>query len=266
MPRQMRKLSESKIYHVMIRGNEKKDIFLDDEDREELLYIIREKNKEKKWNIYAYCLMNNHVHLLINEGVDEIARIMQRINISYAHYFNKKYKRVGHLLQDRYRSENIEDNSYMLACVRYIHNNPVKAGIVKDAALYRWSSLNPYLDKGYRDPVGLDRSTVLGMFSENENQAAKMFLEFNKMASDDVFADYTDEEAEISLINADAFIEGFLNDYGLTRDTLKIRQNSTLRNKLIQELTSRSNLSLRQIAGLLEIDRGVVQRRAAGLK
>jgi len=114
--------------------------------------------------------------------------------------------------------------------------------------------------------VGLDRSTVLGMFSDNEDQAERMFLEFNKMASDDVFADYTDEEAEISLINADAFIEGFLNDYGLTRETLKIRQNSTLRNKLIQELTSRSNLSLRQIASLLEIDRGVVQRRAAGLR
>lgn len=260
----MRKLSESKIYHVMIRGNEKKDIFLDDEDREEFLYIIREKNKEKKWNIYAYCLMNNHVHLLINEGVNEIARIMQRINISYAHYFNKKYKRVGHLLQDRYRSETIEDDSYMLACVRYIHNNPVKAGIVNDAPLYRWSSLNSYLDRGYQDPVGIDRSTVLGMFSENENQAVKLFMEFNKTASDDVFADY--DEAEISLINAGAFVEGFLNDYDLTRDSLKKRQNSALRNKLIQELTSRSNLSLRQIAGLLDINRGIVQRRSAGRK
>lgn len=90
MPRQMRKLSESKIYHVMIRGNEKKDIFLDDEDREEFLRIISKKNKEKNWYIYAYCLMNNHVHLLINEGLDTIARIMQRVNISYAFYFNKK--------------------------------------------------------------------------------------------------------------------------------------------------------------------------------
>lgn len=264
MPRQMRILSESKIYHIMIRGNEKKDIFLDDEDRDRFLHIISEKNKEKRWHIYAYCLMDNHVHLLINEGVDEIARIMQRINISYALYFNRKYKRVGHLLQDRYRSENIEDDSYMLAAVRYVHNNPVKARIVNDAALYRWSSYNSYLGKGCRDPVGIDKDTVLGMFSADENQAVKLFTEFSKIVSNDVFADYPDDESEISLINAGTFVEDFLSDYGLTKESLKARQNVDLRNKLIQELLSRSNLSLRQIARLLDIGRGIVQRRMAG--
>jgi putative transposase len=72
--------------------------------------------------------MDNHVHILINEGSDEIGRIMKRINISYAYYFNKKYDRIGHLFQDRFKSEGIESDVYLLSAVRYIHNNPVKAG------------------------------------------------------------------------------------------------------------------------------------------
>jgi putative transposase len=267
MPRQMRKLSESKIYHVMIRGNEKKDIFLDDEDRARFLFTIREKNKEKKWHIYAYCLMSNHVHLLINEGTDAISVIMQRINISYAYYFNKKYKRVGHLLQDRYRSENIEDDSYLLAAARYIHNNPVKGGMVERALQYRWSSLKYYLGHCICDPVGVDRSTVLGMFSENENRAIELLLEFTDKLSDDVFADYIEEnETEINEENASAFVDGFLDDYSQAKDSLKSRQNTRLRNHLIIELKTRSSLSMRQIAGLLDISRGAVRKAVSEIK
>ncbi|MDF2636237.1 MAG: transposase like protein, partial [Pelosinus sp.] len=79
MPRQGRQLSESKIYHVMIRGNARKNIFLDEEDKNRFIEILSEKNKDRKFVIYAYCLMDNHVHLLINEGSDEIGRIMKRI-------------------------------------------------------------------------------------------------------------------------------------------------------------------------------------------
>ena len=104
MPRVSRKLSRSKVYHVMVRGNERKKIFIDDEDRERFISTIREKNKERKFLVYAFCLMDNHIHLLINEGQDQITKIMQRIGVSYAYYFNKKYKRTGHLFQDRFKS------------------------------------------------------------------------------------------------------------------------------------------------------------------
>jgi REP element-mobilizing transposase RayT len=265
MPRQMRKLSQSKIYHVMIRGNEKKDIFLDDEDRERFLHTIREKNKEKKWHIYAYCLMGNHVHLLINEGTDTISGIMQRINISYAYYFNKKYKRVGHLLQDRYRSENIEDDSYLIAAMRYIHNNPVKSGMVERALQYRWSSLRVYLELS-SDHVGIDRSTVLGIFSENENRAIELLLEFSKQESNDIFVDYEENDAEINDGNAGSFVEGFLDDYGLTKRLLKSKKNRVLKKHLIKELKTRSSLSMRQIAGLLDISRDVVRKVINELK
>lgn len=262
MPRQVRKQSNSKVYHIMLRGNEKKDIFLDDEDREKFISIIREKNKEKKWLIYAYCLMDNHVHLLINEGMETIASIMQKINTSYAYYFNKKYNRVGHLLQDRYRSENIEDDSYLLAAVRYIHNNPVKAGIVKDASQYKWSSFNSYLSRKSYDWAGIHRDTVLGMLSDDEAKAVRLFAEFSRQASDDVFDDYEDEsQAEINEENAIAFVDRFLCKAGHSRESLKSRKNIIMRDELIKELKTRSNLSIRQIAGLLGISKDIVHRR-----
>jgi REP element-mobilizing transposase RayT len=260
MPRQMRILSKSKVYHIMLRGNEKKDIFLDDEDREKFLSTIRDKNKENKWLIYAYCLMDNHVHLLINEGLDTIASIMKKINTSYAYYFNNKYKRVGHLLQDRFRSENIEDDSYLLAAVRYIHNNPVKAGIVKDASQYKWSSFNSYLKKSY-DWAGIYRNTILEMLSEDEAKAVRLFVEFSSQTSDDVFDDYKDEsQAEIDAENAIGFVGSYLNKTGQSRESLKDRKNIIIRNELIKELKTKSNLSVRQIASLLGLNKGMIQR------
>ncbi len=261
MPRRARELSNSKIYHIMLRGNEKKDIFLEDQDRERFLNIIRAKNEEKKWLLYAYCLMDNHVHLLINEGAEAISRIMKRINTSYAYYFNTKYKRVGHLLQDRYRSENIESDRYLLAAVRYVHNNPIKAGIVNDASQYRWSSFNLYLGRKSLDLAGIHRDTVLGMFSENEARAVVLFAEFSRQATDDVFDDYIDQDdVEIDERKSRPFVDSFLEKAGRSRESLRERKNMTLRNELIKELRTRSNLSIRQIAGVLGLSKGMVQR------
>lgn len=90
--------------------------------------------------------MDNHVHLLMSEGTEEISKIMKRINVSYAYYFNQKYGRIGHLFQDRFKSEGIEDDTYLLAATRYIHNNPVRANIVKHAGEYKWSSYGIYIN------------------------------------------------------------------------------------------------------------------------
>jgi len=104
MPRQKRLLSPTHIYHVMVRGNSGRDIFLDDEDRKRLLRIIETKKKEEGFILFAYCLMNNHFHLLLKENRDNISQIMKKINTTYALYFNKKYQLSGHLFQNRFRS------------------------------------------------------------------------------------------------------------------------------------------------------------------
>lgn len=85
------------------------------------------------------------MHLMIREGMEDVAKIMKRITVSYVYYFNKKYKRIGHLFQDRFRSEIVEGDGYALSLTRYIHENPVKAGVVRGIGDYKWSSYNGYL-------------------------------------------------------------------------------------------------------------------------
>ena len=265
MPRLQRKRSKSSMYHIMIRGNERKSLFLDDDDRERFVDILYEKKKKGEYELFAYCLMDNHVHLLIKEGKDEIARIMKRINTSYAYYFNKKYKRIGHVFQDRYKSEVIENEGYLLAAVRYIHNNPVKAGLTRDALGYRWSSYRAYLSRRVYDNNIVDTKTILQIFSENEETARKKFMEFTSQESYHHFIEYVEEEQQdkkiiLSYKDAKEFVQRFLEGRKLTKGALKERINAGIRNELIKTLKDSSTLSIREIAAILELDRNIVQR------
>lgn len=268
MPRVCRRLSESKVYHVMIRGNEKKCIFIDDKDRNKFIDIIDKKSSDKKFMIYAFCLMSNHVHLLINEGEDNISRIMKCINVPYVYYFNKRHGRVGHLFQDRFKSEAIEDERYLLAVVRYIHNNPVKAGLSTDPSKYIWSSYNTYINSNAAVFGFIKCEPILGYFSENKDEAIKKFIEFSKNESDvdENFIDEPEEseENEVKSINneeeAVAFINNFLRSNSIKMEDIHNKSNIFLRTELIKNLKKKSKLSVRQIAGILKIDRNTVQR------
>lgn len=150
-----REKSESGIYHVMCRGVNKQQIFEDDADLMRFVQIMGEQSAvsfdEKgdvippKCAFYAYCLMPNHIHLLIRETGDSISNVMQNINKSYATYYNVKYKRVGHLFQNRFKSEPVRDWNYFVTLLRYIHQNPVVAEITERAEQYPWSSWREYL-------------------------------------------------------------------------------------------------------------------------
>ena len=115
MPRHQREKSKSGYYHIMLRGNERRNIFRDEEYKLRFIETLYDKNQENRFSLHAFCLMDNHVHLMLSEGVEDVAKIMKRIIVSYVYYFNKKYKRVGHLFQDRFKSEIVEDDNYVLA-------------------------------------------------------------------------------------------------------------------------------------------------------
>ena len=142
MPRTARKLSNSGYYHIVSRGNGKQILFEEEADYLFFLKTLSECLKEESFEVIAYCLMENHFHLLLKIGSD-MDRIMQKISTTYALYYNSKYERSGHLFQDRYRSIPIENDLALLSVVRYIHNNPVKAGICP-VDKYRWSSWRAY--------------------------------------------------------------------------------------------------------------------------
>jgi len=145
MSRSARKKSSSGIYHVMLRGINKQTIFEDDEDNERFLYTLAETRKVSGFELYAYCLMGNHAHMLIRVLNEDLDRIFRRLGASYVFWYNRKYGRTGHLFQDRYKSEVIENDRYFVAVLRYIHRNPIKAGMCKTPDEYKWSSYSEYV-------------------------------------------------------------------------------------------------------------------------
>ncbi|WP_077369760.1 REP-associated tyrosine transposase [Anaerosalibacter sp. Marseille-P3206] len=262
MPRQK---SQTYVYHIMVRGNEKKKIFLDDEDREKLLDIISLKSNNNEFCIYAYCLMDNHIHLIMKEISEDISTIMSKINTTYAFYFNKKYDRVGHVFQGRFKSEPIETEEYLLTAVRYVHNNPVKAKIVKKREDYIWSSYRSYLSETYALDC-LNTDFVLSLFSQCNSKAMILFKEYSRLENEDEFIDIQDFEI-IERKNlktpeeVEDFTEEFLDKNKISFDELmKNRKNIKLRNRLIYEIKTQSNFSNRDLENILGINRNIIQR------
>jgi putative transposase len=135
------------LYHVTSRGNEKRDIFLKDKDRRKFLSILEEYHDRFRILIHCYVLMRNHYHLVIETPLGNLLKVMHGINSAYTGYFNREYKRVGHLFQGRYRAIVVDRDAYLLELSRYVHLNPVRAGVVDRAEKYRWSSYPGYIRK-----------------------------------------------------------------------------------------------------------------------
>lgn len=144
MPRTSREYSESGYYHVVLRGNGKQLIFEDDSDRLVFLKQLKAKSATDGVRIIAWCLMSNHVHLLVDDPKDSLSHFMHAISTAYARYFNEKSGHVGSVFQGRFTSVPITSDGQLLQAVRYIHDNPAKAG-VGSADAYRWSSYGEYL-------------------------------------------------------------------------------------------------------------------------
>lgn len=145
MPRIKRDVSPTGIYHVMQRGVGKQIIFESEDDYRFYIKKLKTYKELLKIEVIAYCLMENHVHLLLkSDDCSSISNLIQRLGTSYANYYNGKYTHSGHVFQGRYACEIINDEKYLLTCIRYIHNNPVKAGISSRES-YRWSSYIEYI-------------------------------------------------------------------------------------------------------------------------
>ena len=132
----------------MLRGINRQRIFLDEEDNRRFLDVLRQCREISGFQLLAYCLMGNHVHLLLQTGDEPIEQVMKRIGTRFVVWYNAKYDRTGHLFQDRYRSEAVHDDAYFFTVLRYILNNPVKAGLCSKIEDYPLSSARDYLEGG----------------------------------------------------------------------------------------------------------------------
>lgn len=189
MPRTSRKTSFSGYYHVIMRGIDRQIVFESDSDYRVFLNRLEDYSMIDDIKICAYCLMSNHVHLLINAAKENLSVFIKRIGVSYSAYFNKKYMHSGHLFQDRFKSEIIEDERGLLTVFRYILNNPEQAGICR-ASEYKWSS---FLEYNY--VFGLTRCEEIHRLIDNRSLVEflkekddEYVMEFDTKKNDDKWA------------------------------------------------------------------------------
>lgn len=179
MPRQARLDAAGVLHHVMARGIEQRLIFRDDRDRGNFIERISELASKQAWFIYAWALMSNHFHLLVRTGKRSLSQNMRALMSGYAGYFNRRHNRAGHLFQNRYKSIVCEEETYFLEIVRYLHLNPLRAGIAKDL-----DELDSYKYSGHSAILGvIERKwqatdDVLGRFSNKRKVAKRLYREF----------------------------------------------------------------------------------------
>lgn len=143
MPRTKRITTENGCYHIITRGNQKQNVFLEKSDFEKYLFNLIKYKTRYKFKLYSFCLMPNHVHLIVEvKNPKLLSKIMHKLNLGYTLYFNSKYNKVGHLWQDRYKSKIIEKYNYLLGCANYIETNPIRSSLTSVITEYPWSSYN----------------------------------------------------------------------------------------------------------------------------
>lgn len=260
MPRTARIKNDSGIYHIMIRSISEINLFNTNEDKDRYIRILSKYQKIYKFKIYAYCLMTNHGHFLIDSAGCDISKFMQSINLSYSLYFNKKYCRHGHLFQDRFKSRLIQDNRDLVSTSIYIHNNPKDIKKYSTTPFkYLYSSMSNYLNLNSDNKLIVDTTFILSIISKNPEFAIIQYLQLASKNSNEKF-NYKNEKSQyrsekkfierkvnISLINK------FLQHYFPQNYNLCIKYSSKIfeyKAILFTLLRSFSNYKLKDICNL----------------
>ena len=260
MARQARETSGTGIYHVMLRGINRQNIFEDEEDYRRFLMIlfkivcpVDEKGlpQPSRCIFYAYCLMPNHVHLLVREASDALSDVVKRIGGAYAQYFNKKYQHFGHLFQDRFKSEPVDDNAYFFTLLRYIHQNPIAAGICRDLGSYPWSSWGEYERAGNGIQTICSTKPVLARMSLDDLRG----LVYELLPQTASMLDFDSYEA----VKTDEEITDFLvGSFGLRRPSDLQGYSRERRNEILRA-TKEYGGSIRQLVRLTGISFGIIR-------
>lgn len=248
MPRRARTLSSTGIYHIMLRGINHQQILEDEEDNEKFIGILKDCKLKSGYNLFAYCLMGNHLHLIMRVVKEPLDLIFKRICGRYVYWYNAKYQRIGHLFQDRFKSEPIENDGYFLSALRYIHQNPVKAGIVKKVGEYPYSSYNCYMNPKINSLV--DVEFALNMMSRQQ------FKEFHSEVSRGHYLDIRERPVRLTDEQAKEIIRKISKCKNTTEfQLLEIKTRNFYIEKLRKE-----GLSIRQISRLTGVSKGIVEK------
>ena len=229
----------------MLRGINKEQIFQKKYYKTEILKLLKEIKEEINFSVIAYCVMDNHLHLLAKMGDEDLKNIMKKLNVKFALYYNRLENRYGYVFQDRFKSEAVEDERYLLGALRYIHNNPIKAAMTDNIINYQWSSAKDYFNKNIDLIDENFMNYILNLFKTNND-----FLIFHKSFDDNLYLD-TKEEQSINIQSiVQHEIEQFINDYGIT-DQRQITYD--MKEKLAKKLIKLNLISIKEVAGLCNL-------------
>lgn len=240
------------VYHVISRGNNRQQIFLDNRDYHRYLGLWRKHKAEMDLEIYAYVLMPNHVHWLIKTGFTPLSEIMHRMHSTYARWFNHRHERVGHLFQARYKSIVCAADSYLLVLARYIHLNPIRAGLADKLHHYPWSSFPGY--SGHEDSL-LNASFILSYYDGDAQKAKSKLIDFTREG-----IDRPDQEMPLPMDN------DYIGNYGNhdkypsgqkkeKRQQVPFKSNTTQSSHAAK--SSKQRINMEQITDWIEYETGV---------
>ena len=251
LPRKSREYSLSDVYHVIFRGNDKQDIFYDDQDRYIFLDRIQITQDKFKYEIFSYCLMNNHVHMVIKVKDDLLSKSMHNLGIRYSMYFNKKMDRRGHLFENRYLSKKVESLNYFLNVCKYVHRNPENAKIEKTEQ-YKWSSYQDYMNNKRKI---INQKVLLHYFNDDIEEFKNFTLEDNK--------NNLDKYAEYEIINRlgeDELINIIKEKFDVQKASDVSVVNKYEREEIIKKLAYIDGTNVNQLARITKISRYEIKK------
>ncbi len=248
MPRVSRSSINSKYIHIIVQGLNKEKIFDSEEGTEKYLREIKDKKDEFQIKILAYCIMNNHAHFLIyTDNIENLSKYMQKVNIAYSKYYNLIKNRVGYVFRDRFYSQEIYNEKQLYLCLKYIHNNPVKAYIVNSMGEYKYSSYNEFLNESI---IINKESGQLIFQSENyKEEFLKLHNSINDKNSEFVLKEIKEE-------NFESFVENFLTKYNINQKDIK--NNKEIREIFIKLARFESNVKLVDLAEYIGLSKSTI--------
>jgi len=253
MPRSARQESSTGLYHIVMRGNNRDWIFKNPKDKRALLDMLFKQEKEMRLQLLAWCIMDNHVHIVLKAELEDLMIAMKKINVSYAMRYNLKNNRVGHVFQDRFKSQPIENDEYLLQVIRYVHQNPVKANMVLEIKDYEWSSYRTYLIiEAFEEHI--EMKFIMDYF-ENEESKYILFHEENDF---NVYLDIKEDLEFHQNEKVNYIINNICTKHNITSG-FEILRDKKIKEELIEEMIKNSGLSLRKIASVIEVSYGTIQ-------
>lgn len=243
MPRRPRFSQLYKCHHVMLRGMNGKSLFMDQCDRSKFCLLLQAACEKHGMRVHAFCFMTNHVHLLLEPQQSLLNEAVHSFAFRYAQYFNRKHKHRGYLYQGRFRSIFVEDGLYLKTLMRYIHRNPIEAGLVQHAHEYLWSSHQAYIGKS--EYVWLTTDSVLGCFDSDRLQAVEKLRDFVDQDTDA----RADIEAILRATRQGAYgSEEFVAKFHLKIDNTKVTATLCL-NSVLEALCTQHHLEFKDLVG-----------------